>query len=217
MEENKHQPVTVSIQALKRMPYYLECLKKLHNSGVENVSAASIADELGLNEIQVRKDLAAVSKSGGKPKKGFSVGELKKDMEDFLGYNNHYEAVLVGAGHLGQALLSYNGFETYGITIIAAFDRNENKIGKEIAGKNVLPLEKIGNLCKRLNVHIGIITVPAQEAQSVCDLLVESGIQAIWNFAPVHLKVPEHILVQNENMAASLALLSKHLKEKEEN
>ena len=122
--------------------------------------------------------------------------------------------VIVGAGKLGQALLAYRGFPQYGLNILAGFDDDPALSGKEIAGKKILPMEKLPDLCHRVGVHIGIITVPGEHAQRVCDQLIESGIQAVWNFANAHLQVPEGILVQNENMAVSLALLSNHLKER---
>ncbi|WP_425807180.1 redox-sensing transcriptional repressor Rex [Desulfitobacterium sp. Sab5] len=203
-----------SKQTLKRLPYYYNYLKALQNDGVQNISAPVIAKSLNLNEVQVRKDLATVSESGGKPKTGFKIEELIKCIEHCLGYDNINDAILIGSGKLGMALLSYTEFENYGIRIVAAFDSDNHIIGTEIDGKPVFSMEKLPDLCRRLNVHIGIITVPSQNAQSVCDMLVKNGILAIWNFAPVHLVVPDHILVQNENMAVSLALLSKHLQER---
>lgn len=203
-----------SKQTLKRLPYYYNYLKALQNDGVQNISAPVIAKSLNLNEVQVRKDLATVSESGGRPKTGFEIEELIKGIEHCLGYDNINDAILVGSGKLGMALLSYTEFENYGIRIVAAFDSNNDIIGTEIHEKSIFPIEKLPDLCRRLNIHIGIITVPSQNAQSVCDLLVKNGILAIWNFAPVHLIVPDHILVQNENMAVSLALLSKHLQKR---
>ena len=161
-------------------------------------------------DVQVRKDLASVS-SSGKPKVGYNVKDLIAELEAFLGYNDIDNAVIVGAGSLGKALLNYSGFKAYGLNIIAAFDLCEEPT--EFQGKTVFPIAQLGSFCRKVNVHIGIITVPASSAQEICDLLVESGIRAIWNFAPVHLVVPDGILVQNENMASSLALLSNHLRE----
>lgn len=176
----------------------------------ENISATTIAEALQLNDVQVRKDLASVS-SSGKPKVGYNVKDLIAELEAFLGYNDIDNAVIVGAGSLGKALLNYSGFKAYGLNIIAAFDLCEEPT--EFQGKTVFPIAQLGSFCRKVNVHIGIITVPASSAQEICDLLVESGIRAIWNFAPVHLVVPDGILVQNENMASSLALLSNHLRE----
>lgn len=204
-------PQGLSVQAIQRLPYYLVHLRELDKQGVDTISAPAMASHFGFHEIQVRKDLAAVSSRSGRPRAGFVVKDLIWDMEDFLGYHNTNEAVLVGVGHLGRALLSYSGFKNKGLSIVAAFDQDENLIGTKIGDKLVLSPDKISDLCSRLNIHIGIITVPASEAQTVCNQLVAGGVRGIWNFAPIHLSVPDHVLVQNENMAASLALLSKHL------
>ncbi|ODM25719.1 redox-sensing transcriptional repressor Rex [Clostridium sp. Bc-iso-3] len=205
-------PKAISKQTLLRLPSYLSYLKSLPEHGCENVSATMIASALGLNDVQVRKDLACVSKKG-RPKLGYVTEELISDIESFLGYDDLNDAIIIGAGRLGGALLSYEGFNEYGLNIVAAFDVDESKIGTEICGKKVLDISKIKELCKRMKIRIGIITVPGHSAQKVCDILVDSGIFAIWNFAPVHLKVPDNILVQQENMAASLAVLSAHLAE----
>lgn len=214
MVKEKQDFFVIPKQTFQRLPYYYNYLKKLQESGIQNISAPAIAKSLKLNEVQVRKDLAAVSTNGGKPRTGFLTEELLKCMEHCLGYDNSNDAVLVGAGQLGRALLSYKEFESYGMRIVAAFDCDEKVIGREISGRQVYSMERLQDLCLRLKVHIGIIAVPAQNAQQVCDALVRSGVLAVWNFAPVHLNVPEHILVRNENMAVSLAMLSRHLKEK---
>ena len=189
---------------------YLSYIQGLPEDAPKNISATTIAEALQLNDVQVRKDLASVS-SSGKPKVGYNVKDLIAELEAFLGYNDIDNAVIVGAGSLGKALLNYSGFKAYGLNIIAAFDLCEEPA--EFQGKTVFPIAQLGSFCRKVNVHIGIITVPASSAQEICDLLVESGIRAIWNFAPVHLVVPDGILVQNENMASSLALLSNHLRE----
>lgn len=203
----------VSRQTLKRMPHYLSYLKSLPIDRPINISATGIAAELGLNQVQVRKDLAAVS-SGGKPKVGYTISALIGDIEKYLGCGDTNSAVIVGAGSLGMALMSYEGFADYGLDIVAAFDTNPVLAGKEAHGKTIFTMSKLMDLCERLGVHIGIIAVPAQAAQGVCDALVESGIRAIWNFAPVYLNVPNHVILQHENMAVSLSVLSKHLSER---
>ena len=200
----------ISKHTLQRLLMYLSYIQGLPEDAPKNISATTIAEALQLNDVQVRKDLASVS-SSGKPKVGYNVKDLIAELEAFLGYNDIDNAVIVGAGSLGKALLNYSGFKAYGLNIIAAFDLCEEPT--EFQGKTVFPIAQLGSFCRKVNVHIGIITVPASSAQEICDLLVESGIRAIWNFAPVHLVVPDGILVQNENMASSLALLSNHLRE----
>lgn len=211
-KENDMGIEAVSKQTLRRLPVYLSYLRTLPKDRPSNISATMIAEELGLNQVQVRKDLALVS-SGGRPKIGYITEDLINDIESFLGYDGTTDAILVGAGKLGQALLSYEGFERYALNIVAAFDEDESVIGSELFGKTVLPVERLEEICKRLQIRIGIITVPGKQAQEICNRLVYGGVLAIWNFAPVHLTVPPGILVQNENMAASLAVLSKHLAE----
>ena len=199
----------ISKSVLKRLPIYLGYLKSLPKDTATYISATALANALGMGEVQVRKDLAQVS-DVGRPKIGYLRESLIDDINQFLGYDNTTDAVLVGAGKLGQALLGYSGFDDYGLNILAAFDVNIKK-PQVVDGKPLLPMEDLKDFCRDNKILMGIITVPAASAQQVCDKVIDSGIKAIWNFAPVHLDVPEHILVQNENMATSLAVLSMHL------
>lgn len=200
----------ISKSVLKRLPGYLAYLKSMPEDAPAHISATALANALGMGEVQVRKDLALVS-DGGRPKIGYLRESLIEDIEQFLGYDNTTDAVLVGAGKLGCALLSYSGFAEYGLNILAAFDADPEKVGTDESGKPILPIEKLPGFCKSHKVLMGIITVPACHAQKVCDMLIEGGIKAVWNFAPAHLDAPENILVQNQNMATSLAVLSVHL------
>ena len=213
MRNSKNTVQGISRQALLRLPNYLNYLKKLQSEGVQTVSAPKIAAALGQNEVQVRKDIAFVRSCAGKPKTGFDTTQLVRDLESFLGYDNVNEAVLVGAGQLGRALLNYKGFAEYGVHIVAAFDTDETLTAQTFGTEQrIFPMEKLEDLCERMRIHIGIVTVPAESAQAVCDKLVACGIRAILNFAPTHITVPQGILLQNENIASSLAVLSAHLK-----
>ena len=204
MEQKK-----VSKSVLKRLPGYLAYLKSMPENSPPHISATALANALGMGEVQVRKDLAMVS-DGGRPKIGYLRESLIDDIEQFLGYDNTTDAVIIGAGKLGQALLAYRGFETYGLNILAAFDRSP-KLERTEEGKPIYPIRKLESFCRTHKVLMGIICVPAEAAQEVCDSLIDCGIKAVWNFAPIHLDVPPNILVQNENMATSLAVLSMHL------
>ena len=199
----------ISKRTLSRLPVYLSLLQEKQREGVEYISATTISNLLGLNHVQVRKDLSCAS-SAGRPKIGYLRESLIEDIEQFLGYDNVTAAVLIGAGKLGQALMAYRGFDEYGLNIMAAFDRSP-KMEKTDEGKPVYPIAKLEQYCRSHKVLMGIITVPAEGAQAVADQLIAGGIKAIWNFAPTHLDVPPGILVQNENMATSLAVLSVHL------
>ena len=199
----------ISKSVLKRLPGYLSYLKSLPEDESVYISATSLANALGMGEVQVRKDLAMVS-DGGRPKVGYLRSQLIEDISQFLGYDNTTDAILVGAGKLGQALMGYKGFAAYGLNVLAAFDAAPSADATE-EGKPIYDMTHLKNFCLENSVLMGIITVPATQAQKVCDQMIECGIKAIWNFAPTHLDVPDHILVQNENMATSLAVLSMHL------
>ena len=161
----------VTMQTLRRLPVYLDYLKSLAPEPPAHISATTIAEALRLGEVQVRKDLALVS-GGGRPKLGYCTAELITDLEEFLGYDDVKSAVLIGTGHLGLALLSYEGFKECGLDIVAGFDINPALIGMEYCGKPILAMEKLGELCDRLNLHIGIITVPFFLAQGVFDIMI---------------------------------------------
>ena len=193
--------------SLRRLPQYHHYLEDLEAQGIHQISCSVIGRDLGLVPVQVRKDLQYTGITG-KPKTGYSVSELILTIETFLGWNKINEAFLVGMGNLGTAILGHERFSKYGLRIVAAFDTDPRKIGKRVNEKVVLPIEKLGNLAQRLGIRLGIITTPAEAAQGVVDEMVKAGIQAIWNFAPVRLKVPSHVFVHNEDLYASLASLS---------
>ena len=199
----------ISKAVLKRLPGYLSYLRSIPEGNSPYISATALANALGMGEVQVRKDLAMVS-DGGRPKIGYLRESLIEDISQFLGYDNTTGAILVGAGKLGQALLGYSGFSAYGLNILAAFDA-QPVAEKSEEGRPIYPMEKMESFCRTNKVLMGIVTVPAEYAQEVCDQMIKCGIKAIWNFAPTHLDVPANILVQNENMATSLAVLSMHL------
>ena len=195
---------------LGRLPHYLQFLRELSVDDVPYISATVIAKKLSLGEVQVRKDLSCAS-SAGRPKVGYETNVLISDLQEFLDYNNTKNAIIVGAGDLGKALLGYNGFTSYGLNVVAAFDSDENLCGTNVKGKPIYHISQMEEVINSLDVHIGIITTPAKFAQRTCDNLVKFGVKGIWNFAPTSLTIPKGVIVQNENMATSLALLSMHL------
>ena len=202
---------TVSTQALQRLPSYIAYLKSDACADLSDVSARRIATALDLGEAQVRKDLASVSHSGGRPRVGFDRLALISDMEAYLGFDIENSAALAGAGRLGQALLHYEGFAHSAVRITAAFDVDPAVCGTTVCGVPIYPIDQLEEVVRRMGIRIGIITAPAAAAQRICDAFVRAGILAVWNFAPIPLKVPERILVRSENMAGSLTLLSHHL------
>ena len=202
------ETVKISKKLLKRLPVYLAHLKSLPANS--NVSATSMAKALGLGDVQVRKDLAKVS-AAGRRRTGRDRERLIEDIEEYLDFAAETGTIIIGAGKLGRALLDYTGFEESGLNVMAGFDVQPCADHSEI-GKPIYPMSRLESFCRHYDVHIGIIAVPAESAQRVCDTLVACGITAIWNFAPVHLKVPEHVVVQSENLAVSLTALRMQMK-----
>ena len=207
------ETIKVSKKLLNRLPGYLNHLKLLPPER-ENVSAAAIARALGLGEVQVRKDLAKIS-STGRRRTGRCREQLIQDIEKYLDFANESGAIIVGTGMLGCALLDYEGFDKAGLNVMAGFDIQPTREQSE-RGKPIYPMTRLETFCRRYQVRIGIITVPAEAAQEVCDGLIACGIEAIWNFAPVRLWVPETTPVKNENLALSLAALRLELKHRED-
>ncbi len=173
-----------------------------------------IGKALNCDPTQVVKDIAFTGASG-RPRVGYSIPELVNSIENALGFDHENEAFLVGAGHLGMALMSYPRFADYGLRIIAAFDCNPEKIGRSRSGINVIHVDKFADMAARLQVQIGILTTPAEAAQQACDMMVASGIRAIWNLTPTELEVPEELVVQNTSMYANVAVLLQSLKLKD--
>lgn len=197
---------SISKATVSRMPAYLRFLKGEQGKGEKFISSATVAKGMGLTAISVRKDLALVSSQQGKPRIGYGLEALIRDIEKFLGYDRWTDAVVVGAGGLGRAILAYEGFENYGIHVVAAFDTAPEKVGA-LAGKPVYPMERLKEIVARHGVRVGILTVPRDAAQEACNELVGAGIVAVLSFAPVHLEVPEGISVKYEDLAVSLAAL----------
>lgn len=198
--------VGVPEPTVRRLPAYLSRLRTIKEEAIRYVSAPQLARDLSLDPTQVTKDLSYTGVSG-KTKVGYEIDSLISGIEDFLGYNRKHEAFLVGAGHLGSALIQYQGFREAGLRIVAAFDTDKRKVGQEVGGVMVFHLEKLRDLASRLHITIGIITTPPSAAQNIADLMVGWGIKAIWNFAPVSIKVPDHIILQDTHLYANLAVL----------
>ncbi len=195
---------------LKRLPYYYRCVHNFFEREEEYVSSEDLAKAAQVNPVQVRRDLT-LFKAMGIPGVGYRVPVLKSKLEEVLGLKSTNEAVLIGVGKLGRAILEYPGFERYGLNIIASFDADPVLVGKRIGNREVFSIQELPHIINRLNIKVGIVTVPSQAAQYVATLLVGSGVKAIWNFAPVSLEVPKHVIVRNEDLAAGLATLFHHL------
>ncbi len=195
-----------AVPSIRRLPSYLHIIRGAKDDGQEYISGTVIAQELHLEPIQVRKDLA-ITGIVGKPKKGYPVVALMAAIEHFLGWDEMQQAVLVGAGNLGTALCGYQGFHFHGLNIVAAFDSDPQKIGTSIHGVHVFSLETLSHQVRTLKASIAIVTVPSQFAQDVTNMLVEAGITAIWNFTNIKLNVPDSVVVQKEDLSSGYAML----------
>lgn len=203
-----------NVPTIRRLPGYLHLLKELKEEGRKNVSTTYLASEMQIDPIVIRKDLTMTG-AEGKPRTGFIVTELIDAIENFLGWRRTTDAFLVGAGNIGSALLGYSGFASYGLRIVDAFDSSPAKIGTMVHGHLILPMEKLASRVETAKVKLGILTVPADAAQETADRMVEAGILGIWNFTPVKLKAPAHVVTQKEDLAAGLAELSVRVKRRE--
>lgn len=209
-QTSERQLKSAPTPSLRRMPMYLRCLYALRKTDVEWVSCTYLAEVLQKDPTLVRKDLAMTG-IVGKPKVGFHVTGLVAAIEHFIGWDNLEDAFLAGVGNLGSALLGYEGFAQHGLNIVAGFDVDAAKVGTEVHGKRILHIDKLTDLAQRMHIGIGIVTVGARTAQAVADRMVAGGIRAIWNFAPVRLEMPPEIIVENEDLAGTLAVISRRL------
>jgi redox-sensing transcriptional repressor len=196
----------LSPPALARLTICYQMALRAGEDGRENLSSSYLAGLLNVDETLVRKDMASVG-IVGRPHVGFSTGEIIVRLKEILGLSQVTDAILIGCGSLGTALLRYPGFATYGLRITAAFDADHARAGQRVGEYVVLPMEKCRSIIDTFRIRIAILAVPADVVQEMTDWLVARGIKAVWNFAPVQLRVPENVIVRNENLAVGLAQL----------
>lgn len=201
----------IPVASLQRIPIYLSVLQSLELKGEKYISSNAIAKLVNENASVVKKDLSYLISKEGKPKVGYDIKSLIADIESILISQTTKQAVIVGVGKLGSALFHFDGFNKYGFDISFGFDTNPEIIGTTISGKMIYDISELPKLVSENHIEFGIITTPDKFTQSTASLLVESGVTAIWNFTASHLEVPKNIVVKNENLATSLAILSKQL------
>lgn len=207
MNEQTSSTAALPLPTIRRYPIYLRCIKEMIAAGELHISSAVVAERLGFDPVLARKDLAMAGVPG-KPRRGYPALALQDAINHALGWDSTTDAVLVGVGSLGNALLGYTGFEEQNLSIVAAFDAKVGVIGFTFHGVKVRPMEDLPRLVKRLGIKLGILTVPNAAAQTCADQLVAAGICGIWNFTSVQLDVPAGVTVQNVDLAQSLAVLS---------
>ncbi|MBR2179602.1 MAG: redox-sensing transcriptional repressor Rex [Selenomonadaceae bacterium] len=200
----------ISQAIIGRLALYFRLFKSLYEDGVQVISSEDIGKKLDITPVQIRKDLAVFGQFGMKGV-GYYTSELVSQIGNILGLNNRWNMAIVGVGHLGGALANYKNFETNGFKLTALFDKDTRIIGSYVHGIQVSDVRNLKSIMTNRNIQIGIITVPAPEAQGVANLLVESGVKGIWNFAPTKINVPSEIPLVNEDLAMDLSTLSYHI------
>jgi redox-sensing transcriptional repressor len=195
---------------IRRLSIYSRCLAQLDEDGVKTISSQELAERFHLNSAQVRKDLAYFGEFGIRGI-GYYVANLRAELQRLLGLDREWRVVLIGFGNLGSALFHYRGFARQGFRIAAIVDDDPAKAGKTVNGLSIQPLGELPRVVKQTGVQIGVVAVPADAAQTVADRLVAAGIRAILNFAPIRLKVPKDVRLQNVDLSIELENLSFHL------
>ncbi len=202
---------TISKASFRRLPRYHQIMRAFEDLGRKYISSKELSEILEINETLVRKDMADLS-IRGKPNQGYSIENLRQTIEHFLGLKEPTEAFVVGAGHLGQALAMYPGFDLYGLRISGLFDNDPQKVGSIAGTFEIMSVFRLASMIEKHKVKLVILCVPKEAAQEVCDIAVKSGVKAVWNFTPQELQVPKEIRVRNEQIIAGFMALSYYLK-----
>lgn len=210
MNNNDTHTPLIPEPTLRRLPWYLAYVSMLHARGVAYVSSTAIAREINVESSQIAKDLSYLAIKG-KTRIGYEVAGLERVLRGFLGFNRGHNAVMIGVGSLGAALIADSGLKRYGLDIVAGFDINPSVIGTTIGTVPIFDISRIAGLRRPLGADIAIIAVPVEQAQAVADILVAAGIKGLWNFAPCRLRVPDGVVIENTSIYAHLAVIYNRL------
>ena len=202
--------VNISKATIDRLPLYFRTLRLAQDEGIDIISSDELGRRLGITPEQIRKDLASFGQFGKKGV-GYYVNELKRNVGEILGLDNHWNIAVVGIGHLGEALANYQNYVSLGFNLVALFDQDPKVIGKTVNHVVVEDIRNMQKVVKERNIQIGIIAVPAAFAQGVADKLVEAGVKGIWNFAPIKMEVPDSMHIINEDLSIGLSSLSYYI------
>lgn len=211
MPENRNiSKIILPEPTLRRLPWYLAYVSLLHTNGVEYVSSTQISKELSVDASQIAKDLSFLNIKG-KTRIGYEVATLERELQDFLGFKKGHNAVIIGVGSLGAALIQDSGLSRYGLNIVAGFDINPALVGSSLCEVPIYDISELETRRKQYNAEIGIVTVPVDKAQEVADIMINSGIKALWNFTPFRIRTGEGIVIQNTSIYAHLAVMYNRL------
>lgn len=199
--------IVISKATIDRLPLYFRTLRHIQEEGVEIISSEELGRRIGVTPEQIRKDLASFGEFGKKGV-GYFVRELIRNIGEILGLHRNWNIAIIGIGHLGWALANYRNFSSLGFNLAAIFDVDLSKVGLTINGVEVQHVNGLEEVLQQRQIHIGVITVPAEQAQKVADRLVEAGVKGIWNFAPIRINVPGHVRIISEDLSVGLSSLS---------
>lgn len=205
--DNVRKEQKVSAAVVKRLPKYYRYLEMIASKGIIRVSSQELSNITGLTASQIRQDLNHFG-GFGQQGYGYNVEELSGEIEKIIGINRKYNAIVIGIGNIGQAITQYSGFKDSGFKIVGLFDKAPKMVGKKLNGVEIKKIDNLDGFLKKNDVNIAIMAVPGDQAQSICDILVENGIDGIWNFAPVDLKLPDDVILENVHLDESLYTLT---------
>ncbi len=202
--------VEVPETVVRRLPIYVRALAQLEAEGVKTISSLQLGRYIGVTAAQIRKDLSYFGEFG-KQGRGYEVSHLLREIKRILGLTRVWPMVVVGAGRLGQAIASYDGFKPRGFEVVAVFDNDPAKVGQRVGSLVIRDVAELPDVVRTHGVQIGIVAVPASEAQKVADLIVAAGIRAVLNYAPTALHVPEGVRVEDVDPVAILQSMTYYL------
>ena len=206
MAKNNENQTILPEPTIRRLPWYLSYVRMLDNLHVEYVSSTQISKELNVQSSQIAKDLSFLN-IRGKTRIGYEVHSLLEELEGFLGFNRQHDAVVIGTGSLGAALMQDRGLQNYGLNIVAGFDVRSEVIGKRVGDLPVYDISELASWQREHRVSIAILTVPVERAQETAALAIASGMTALWNFTPYRIKAPADVVIANTSIYAHLAII----------
>jgi len=202
----------VSLAVIRRLPRYFRYLSDLLRLGITRISSKELSARMGITASQIRQDLNCFG-GFGQQGYGYNVESLYNEIGNILGFNNKYQTIIIGAGHMGQALANYGNFEKRGFSLIGIFDVDQNLVGKKIKDIEIMHLDSLEVFVMNNNVHIAILTVPYEHTPTVADKLAQLGVRALWNFSPMDLKLTYDVIIENVHLSDSLMVLGYKLAE----
>lgn len=211
MKENTISSGNIPEVVILRLPIYIRVLTRLKDEGVEVVSSGELGDHLGVTPAQIRKDLSYFGRFG-KQGRGYNVSYLVGELREVLGSDQEWNVAVVGVGRLGRAIVNYPGFSPEGFKVVAAFDSDPREVGTNVGGIAVRNTTEVGTALRLMDIDIVIVAVPALQAQDVIDVLVDAGVKAILNYAPIAPKVPDEVKLRSIDPVLSLQTMTYHLK-----